>query len=264
MSSSDTPKSTLLCDPSDKRRLEIENRATVIRYITGFFDPAFEGRKPYQLSLIRELHALTIERIYPCAGKTRNATGKVKIEGATFSPRAPYLVENDLSALLDKARGWEAGWTVQRRTEHAADCFHEFNHIHPFRGGNGRVGRAFLHLMLYDMAVLQPPEQIFDYIFYRRSDYLAALQSADGGNYQPIRGFIFRGVVDLNARAIFALVSSGRLGRYVLPRLKPELRRFVKDDRHRVLMSDRTYARCTASLVKEVERIAERMERATG
>jgi hypothetical protein len=73
--------------------------------------------------------------------------------------------------------------------EWLADLHASFERIHPFRDGNGRVGRLVLNLLLVRSGA--PPA-----IFYKqdRARYLKALKRADAGDNGPLGELIARAV----------------------------------------------------------------------
>ncbi|QLG63432.1 Fic family protein [Halorarum salinum] len=73
-------------------------------------------------------------------------------ESATFIPAKPDLVELLLEQLFSYARRGEYPALVD-----AALCHYQFEAIHPFRDGNGRLGRLLIMLQLYDAGLLPGP-----------------------------------------------------------------------------------------------------------
>ncbi len=83
-------------------------------------------------------------------------------------------VENLNRALID-----------QHPLEWASDLHAEFESIHPFIDGNGRVGRFLLSILTMKNGycpVIIPP--------IRRAEYIAALQKANKGDLYKLRSFI--------------------------------------------------------------------------
>ena len=75
--------------------------------------------------------------------------------------------------------------------EELAVSHSEFERIHPFLDGNGRVGRLVLNLMLVRMGY--PPAIIYK---NQRAAYLRALQRADNGDPGALGEFIARAILD--------------------------------------------------------------------
>jgi len=192
----------------------LRNQGELFRFVADFHNH-FDGRGPFTLQTLAELHHLTIKGIYPCAGNFRDtATDRVEID-ASFTPAEPYEIRIQLPDLLTRARNWQvAGDTndLGRNITLATDLFYDLIVLHPFRGGNGRVSRAFLHLLLYDMNVLQPPEQIFSYMARRRFDYFQVLRRADSGDRNPFYSYVRRGVRDSAMQPVFDLIKADPLG----------------------------------------------------
>lgn len=91
--------------------------------------------------------------------------------------------------------------------EQLARLHNEFERIHPFLDGNGRVGRLLLNLILVRLGY--PPVIIFK---RQRSAYLAALQRADLGDYGSLGELIARAMYDnLNRFVVPNIAGPARL-----------------------------------------------------
>jgi Fic family protein len=124
------------------------------------------------LRLIKKLHQMVFKNSKPFAGKFRekgvevvvtDAFGKIVHRGAPFAQ-----VERRLKELIR--------WYTQNKKKYpplvlAAVVHNQFENIHPFQDGNGRVGRLLLNniLLKHDL----PPLNIE---LRNRSQYYAALQ----------------------------------------------------------------------------------------
>ena len=133
--------------------------------------------KPITSEVVRALHALVMDKIDERAGELR--TIQVYIRGANFTPPSardvPLYLEQWISWLRsDDALRYEP---VTR----AAIAHHDFETLHPFTDGNGRVGRLLLDLMLLQDGY--PPALV---LRETRSRYIQALQAAHMGNSVPL------------------------------------------------------------------------------
>lgn len=234
----------LLCSPGEKETLELQNQASVFLFVSGFFEHDAE-RNPFTRGTLLQLHQLTIQNIFPCAGGFRDATSTIKVAGASFTPPPPYRIEAEIASILDDATAArrlretaENGTKMEKLTE----LFHRFVVLHPFNGGNGRVGRALLHLALYDLGLLSPPDEIFSYVARRRNAYLRALRFADHGDFSPLREFFWRAIVDKSIEYLMADIrkKAKRFG-YRLGYSRALTRFHAPSNRHR--LSDDTYLR---------------------
>jgi Fic family protein len=126
---------------------------------------------------VLSLHRLVMDKIDECAGELR--TIQVYIRGATFTPPPARYVPQYLQQWVrwltsDNALQYEP---VTR----AAIAHHDFEALHPFTDGNGRVGRLLLNLML--MQEGYPPALV---LREWRSRYIQALQAAHLGDHVPL------------------------------------------------------------------------------
>lgn len=218
-------RQALICSPGDKQKLELRNQGRVIKYVADF-DVQFEGRDRYLVGVLQELHTITVSGIYPCRGGLRlHYTDGVEVN-ADFEAAGASDIFLELPQLLSDARRWNdrmdqftelvegigfvhlGGLDFWQRVATAADVFHRLLLLHPFRGGNGRVSRAFLHLMLADQALLRSPDQIYDYVALSRDEYLEVLPQADEGDLSPLIQYLARGLTDVRLSPAFDTLGS--------------------------------------------------------
>ena len=76
----------LLCALEEKAAREIENQAAVVEYLDDFVK---KGRLRVTESVLLEIHRITIDGIYPCAGNFRDARTLIEISGSTHQPSHP-------------------------------------------------------------------------------------------------------------------------------------------------------------------------------
>jgi Fic family protein len=162
---------------------------------------------PVSVRLIREIHEKLLtgvrgSRLTPGElRRTQNwiGPGGSTLSDATFVPPPPeevpaalgaleaFLHENDNLPLLIKVG-----------LAHA-----QFETIHPFLDGNGRVGRLLITFLLCERKVLQKPVLYLSHFFKQhRQAYYDRLQAVrDGGDWEGWLTFFLRGIVEVSAQA---------------------------------------------------------------
>jgi Fic family protein len=141
------------------------------------------NKRDFNLPLIKELHNMLLRGVrgekYNC-GKFRNNQvwiGKKgeRIDKATYVPVDPLLVldymENLENYLLNN---------VENPLLKAGIIHYQFEAIHPFSDGNGRIGRLIIPLFLHKNGMLfQPILYLSGYFEEHRSEYIEALHDVD-------------------------------------------------------------------------------------
>lgn len=201
---------------------------------------------PVSVRLVRELHAHLLTGVRGAErspGEIRRSQnwigpGGASLTEASFVPPPPDDVPQALS-------DWE-------RFVHADDpmptlvkiglAHAQFETIHPFLDGNGRVGRLLIALLLTERQVLHRPVLYLSHYFKRhRARYYDALQAIrDKGDWEGWIAFFLEAVADVADEA------TGTARRIV------ELR-----ERHRALIQ-RELGRATASGLKVLESLYSR------
>jgi Fic family protein len=134
------------------------------------------GLAPWSERTLLRLHALLMKGLVPDAGRWRRANvgifrGQRLRHMAPPASRVPALMRSLVSALR---RDEDTPLVVRACIAH-----YEFQFIHPFSDGNGRVGRLWQHLILslaHPVFALVPVESL---IRERQRDYYRALARAD-------------------------------------------------------------------------------------
>jgi len=135
-------------------------------------------RNPYKEKDLLEQHRLLMTGLITDAGKYRNAgvgvfDGEVPIHIAPPHQRVPLL----MSQLLDWAKNAKLPQVVKSCIFH-----YEFEFIHPFSDGNGRMGRMWQTLLLYQenpVFAWLPVETI---IAHNQQEYYRALRRSTHHN----------------------------------------------------------------------------------
>jgi Fic family protein len=163
--------------PPHNDTIEVSNYKKAIIWATR----ALKERK-FNISFVKELHSLLLNntRGDNKKGDFRNDMvyiGKEgdKIENATYIPPEPYLVQEYMEnleeyILLDK----------EHPLIKAAMIHYQFEAIHPFYDGNGRIGRLIIPLYLFQLKQLfQPILYLSGYFESNRNNYIDILHKTD-------------------------------------------------------------------------------------
>jgi len=130
---------------------ELENAE---REITAYSLKYIQYQKPpYNLLYLQTLHKQLFSELYEWAGELRTVN---IFKGDTTFCYYDYLesASSDLFRKLEQEQ-WLKGLNTDSFCEKLAEYYCEFNILHPFREGNGRVQRLFFeHLSLYNGYVL--------------------------------------------------------------------------------------------------------------
>lgn len=160
------------------------------------------GRLALSNTLLRELHAVLMQdspEALPGRYRSKQAwIGQGRIEEAVFVPapaeHVPACMDDFESAILRYEPREEEPFTIpivaQLAIAHA-----QFETIHPFADGNGRLGRLLLPLILEAEGL--PPLYLAGTLLAHRAVYYEALQHVQlRGNWEPWVRLLSRAVVD--------------------------------------------------------------------
>lgn len=170
--------------------LKIGEKETDIQEIVNYRRALILARdelmdRPITLTLVRQMHRILLDSV---RGKNKtpgefrkeqNWIGRprCKIEEATFIPPSPLQLQNHLLDWQVYLSHQEFDPLVQTAIVHA-----QFELLHPFNDGNGRIGRLLIPLFLYQVRALQQPMfYLSGYLEEHRDTYYDRLQhiSAD-------------------------------------------------------------------------------------
>ena len=129
------------------------------------------------------------------------------IEKAIFIPPAPEALPDELAALENFMAAPSRDPIVQTALAHA-----QFELLHPFLDGNGRVGRILIPLMLFSKGLISAPTfYISEYFEDHRDAYYDGLGAiSKKGDWQGWSEFFLAAVVaqaELNARRAGAILK---------------------------------------------------------
>jgi len=195
----------------------------VVNYVSAMnYGLARLAELPVSVRLIREIHERLL-RGGRGAGltpgelrRTQNwiGPGGCTLNEATFVPPPPHEVPEALGALETFLHAdSEIPALIQIGLAHA-----QFETIHPFLDGNGRVGRLLISFLLCQREILLKPVLYLSHFFKRhRAEYYERLQAVrDAGDWEGWLAFFLRGVASVSheatdtARRILALREDHR------------------------------------------------------
>lgn len=142
-------------------------------------DESEEGRHklPLSVRLIKEMHRILLDNV---RGQTKSP-GEFKTEQnyignsneITFTPLPPELTQDYMANLENYIHYDEIDFLVQAALIHC-----QFEMIHPFKDGNGRIGRLLIPLFLYYRDMLPVPTFYMSAFFEKdRNLYLEKLSA---------------------------------------------------------------------------------------
>ncbi|MDP1571295.1 MAG: Fic family protein [Vicinamibacterales bacterium] len=162
---------------------------------------------PVSVRLIREIHAELLRdvrggRLQPGDLRTSQnwiGPGGAPLANATFVPPPHHVVPD---ALGDLERFLHADDNLPTLVKIAL-AHVQFETIHPFLDGNGRVGRLLITFLLTERGVLHKPVLYLSHYFKQhRQAYYEHLQAVrDRGEWEAWLGFFLRGVIAVAAEA---------------------------------------------------------------
>ena len=162
---------------------------------------------PVSVRLIREIHAKLLDVVrgsHLTPGELRTSQNWIGPAGctlndATFVPPPPAAVPDALGALERFLHADDAlPLLVKIGLAHA-----QFETIHPFLDGNGRVGRLLITFLLCENQVLSKPVLYLSHYFKRyRQSYYEHLQAVrDLGAFEAWLRFFLTGVIEVSLEA---------------------------------------------------------------
>jgi Fic family protein len=170
-----------------------ENIREIINYFYAMSYAMGQMRnRPISLNMVRDIHRILLKDV---RGK-RKGRGEfrrvqnwiggsgVTIDAASYVPPPPERVMEFLDNWEKYVHYNERDWLVQLAIVHA-----QFEIIHPFLDGNGRVGRMLIPLFLYEKELLSSPVfYISAYLEHHRDTYYDRLFEVS--NSQDWEGWI--------------------------------------------------------------------------
>lgn len=162
-----------------------------IQEISNYRRALYQAREylkdyPIRLGFVRELHRTLMSSVRgqdKTPGEFRldqNWIGKMgcTIDEATFVPPNPVQLPDHLRAWETYLDSDDVDFLIQTAVVHA-----QFELLHPFKDGNGRIGRILIPLFLYQKKVLsQPMFYLSEYLENHRDEYYLRLKGISAEN----------------------------------------------------------------------------------
>lgn len=176
---------------------EVRNYVTALEYGIRRL-----GSLPLSLRLVQELHQRLMRGVRgnsATPGEFRRSQNWIGSPGSTLE--SAIFVPPPPEALMDVLGEWERFLHVRETFPDLVQCalaHEQFEAIHPFLDGNGRVGRLLVMLFLVERQRLpQPLLYLSEYLEAHRQDYYDLLQRCrTHGEWIPWLRFFLTGVRD--------------------------------------------------------------------
>ena len=165
---------------SGAEELETKGVARAVDYIR-------ETKEDVSIELLKALHKMCFEGSKDFAGQLRN------VEVVVRNSRGDILHQGVPAVHLQLALGDMVSWYKKNKNKFkplvmAAIMHNQFEHIHPFQDGNGRVGRLLLNFILVKNRY--PPINV---ALEDRAEYYWTLQEYQkNGNLKPTVEFLIK------------------------------------------------------------------------
>lgn len=192
---------------------EVEERVPDVREVSNYVRALDFGLErirhaPLSLALIKNLHAILLDEVRGCEtmrGEFRTRQNWIgppnsRIEDATYVP-PPHEHVRELLEALEAFVNAPSDLPVLVRL---AMIHYQFEAIHPFEDGNGRVGRLLISLLLDSVRALPYPVLYLSAYFekHRLEYYQRLLGVSQRGEWREWLGYFLRGVADQSTDAV--------------------------------------------------------------
>ncbi|MFA4857845.1 MAG: Fic/DOC family N-terminal domain-containing protein [Candidatus Margulisiibacteriota bacterium] len=191
---------------------EILNYRNAMKFAVNWLDS-----KPITLNLVKHIHEILLDSV---RGRDKGrgrfrvvqnwiGTPGAKMEEATYVPPSPMFLMEYLSNFEKYIHFDEKDPLVQLAILHA-----QFEIIHPFLDGNGRLGRILIPLFLFEKKILNLPMfYISEYLEAHREEYYARLNDVTKGSQWEKWIEFFLGAI-INQAKVNCQKAKGILGLY--------------------------------------------------
>jgi Fic family protein len=142
-------------------------------------------RSPYvSLDLVLDFHRRLFDGLRDDVGRLKvRQNYTMRSDGTRHDYLHPALAREALMAWLERFNAE----TVENAPSSAAALYRDFQQIHPFEDGNGRIGRVLLAYFLHWRHALA-----FKFVASDRLEHLRAIEATNLGDLEPLTEFIAR------------------------------------------------------------------------
>lgn len=183
---------------------------------------------PVSLRLMREMHGILMEGVrgeHLTPGKFRRSQNWIGPPGSSIerATLVPPPVDEMIQALEALEKFIHAPSDLPRMA-HAGLIHYQFETIHPFLDGNGRVGRLLMMVLFIEWGLIsQPLLDLSAFFEAHRSDYYDRLLAvSQRGEWENWLVFFLKGVSQQSLEAIRRIERLGQLRRAYVERLRTE------------------------------------------
>ena len=208
----------LLFENHEAPAVELDDVTEVSNYVAAIEHGVsrMRGGFPLSLRLIREMHAILLKSGRGAAQqpgefrRSQNWIGGTRPGNALFVPPPPNRLDECLDALERFLHSEDAALPPLIR---AALAHVQFETIHPFLDGNGRLGRLLITLILCEAGVLREPILYLSlFLKSRRDDYYRLLQEVRlKNNWEEWILYVLRGVEQTATQTIQQIKEINKL-----------------------------------------------------
>ncbi|OGC25415.1 hypothetical protein A2291_00735 [candidate division WOR-1 bacterium RIFOXYB2_FULL_42_35] len=142
-------------------------------------------REPLEVSLewLKEVHRIMFAETWEWAGTFRKKPLSIGIDW--------HNIPEQMKILVDDLKYWQAEESTMSVFNQSVRLHHCLVKIHPFVNGNGRHSRLVADIFLFANKQQLPiwPDNELIVASGIRQQYIAALQSADKGDFKPLEKF---------------------------------------------------------------------------
>ncbi len=197
----------ILFENNQKPSTQISDVTEVSRYVEAlnYGIERINSGFPLCLRLLREIHAILLhdtrgQEYLPGEFRTsQNWIGGTRPGNAAFVPPEPQILDEYLSNLENYINNDEIPVLSRAAVAHV-----QFETIHPFLDGNGRIGRLLIILILFNSGMLKTPLLYISLYFKEhRFEYYRQLNDVrEKGTWEDWIDFFLKGVMSVAQQAI--------------------------------------------------------------